>query len=102
MIDEEFTRECADVYCIAYDQAFRRSRIEALSIQAAAFVTQAHFTTFGRIEEKKIQAAEKTAEKRARIKILEDMKAQYEQLKEHTVEESKKEKAKKEPGKPIC
>lgn len=98
MIDEEFTRECADVYCIAYDQAFRRSRIEALSIQAAAFVTQAHFTTFGHIEEKKIQAAEK----RVRIKILEDMRVQYEQLKEHPVEESKKEKAKKEPRKPIC
>ena len=102
MIDEEFTRECADVYCIAYDQAFKRSRIEALSVQPAAIITQTHFTTFGHIEEKKIQAAERVAEKRVRIKILEDMKNKYEQLKEHPVEESKKEKAKKEPRKPVC
>lgn len=102
MIDEEFIRECADTYCIAYDQAFKRSRIEALSIQAAALVTQAHFTMFGHIEEKKIQAAERAAEKRVRIKILEDMKAQYEQLKEHPVEESKEEKTKKGSGKPVC
>ena len=70
MIDEKFTRECADVYCIAFEQARKRCKNDVLSMQAAQVVLQAHIVVHCNPEERQIKAAEEVAERRAEEKIL--------------------------------
>lgn len=70
MIDEKFARECADVYCIAFEQARKRCKNDVLSMQAAQVVLQAHIVVHCNPEERQIKAAEEVAERRAEEKIL--------------------------------
>ena len=96
MIDEKFTRECADVYCIAFEQARKRCKNDVLSMQAAQVVLQAHIMVHCNPEERQIKAAEEVAERRAEEKILKSMQKQYKKMQEEKVEQDKKSKGETE------
>lgn len=96
MIDEKFTRECADVYCMAFEQARKRCKNDVLSMQAAQVVLQSHIVVHCNPEERQIKAAEEVAERRAEEKILKSMQKQYKKMQEEKVEQDKKSKGETE------
>lgn len=94
VIDEKFTRECADVYCIAFEQARKRCKNDVLALQAAQTVLSIHAGVYGKLDERRIKAEKEEAERRAEEKILKSMQKQYQELQEENREKDKESKGK--------